>query len=1165
MKAIHQTSEYKQLVKAIDDGLFPVACFGVNDALTLQMAIALQFKHQRVVLITESDSEAKKFYEALKDWTEGCLYFPRQEILFYDVVAHSKQSEFDRIEALYGLLTQEKSFVCTSIQALQCKLISPEAFEAGIQKIHLGMVLERDQLVKTLLCLGYERVDQVEAKGQYTVRGSLVDVFSPQMEHPIRIEFFDNEVDSLRFFDIQEQVSFIKIEESILIPAQEVFFLEKARAHIMTALEGELKQSKMEGRLKDTLDTILNSEGYFDNMSRFLPLDLGEKVTLLDYSPECLTLLLNSNRCVEAINSQYQIYLEAYKSHLEAKETFRFSMDRLFNPKAILSRLSEECLIICNVLKTRLLAFPLKQTIEYHVMDAPLYHSKLDDLASDLRRYYGKSYGIFLFLSHAASLEGIKRLLAEEDLPFTLEDGLLSSIKGKTPIQIINRPFYRGYTSDSMKLMFLTEHEIFGAALKRSKTQGSTGKNRLIKSFQELEPGDLVVHEKHGIGKYEGIIQLKVDGAVKDYMKIHYQGDDLLYIPIEQMEMVQKYIGQEVGHSKLSKLGTAEWKKTTSKVKKSIEDMTEVLLSLYAKRASLKGYAYSEDNAWQQQFEESFPYEETKDQLKSIEEIKGDMQRDLPMDRLLCGDVGFGKTEVAIRGIFKAVMDSKQVAYLVPTTILAQQQYNNFVSRFANFPMRIEMLSRFKTKKEQEKVLEQLQQGLVDVVVGTHRLLSTDVKFKDLGLLVIDEEQRFGVKHKERIKEMKANIDVLTLTATPIPRTLHMSLIGIRDMSIIEEPPEDRFPIQTYVIEQDMPLVKEAIHREVDRGGQVFFVHNRVEDIDAVAFQIKALLPDVRVEFAHGQMNEVKLEKLMLSFLQHEFDVLVCTTIIETGMDISNVNTIIINHADKLGLSQLYQLRGRVGRSNRIAYCYLTYQKDKILSEIAEKRLKAIKEFTELGSGFKIAMKDLEIRGAGSLLGGDQHGHIAQIGYDLYCKMLENTVKHFKGQWVEEDIDASIEIQINAFVPESYIQNGQQKIDVYKRISAISSLQDRTKVEEDLVDRFGDVPLSVSNLVLISYIRSVCKKLRIERVIETEQGFRCFTATGFKFQNAPFANFMNKYKRSIVLNAGGKPYFEVRFVKISQKEERVQTLCKLLVELYEAQLTENSTRGEENA
>ncbi len=1147
--AVQKSSEYKQVEKAIVDGLFPVACFGVNEALTLQMIIALQEKHPRIILITESDTEAKKYFEALKDWSDGCIYFPRQEILFYDVVAHSKQSEFDRIQGLYALLTQEKSVVCSSIQALQSKLIAPEAFEKGFLTLSVGQVVDRDDLLRSLLGRGYERTDVVEAKGQFTVRGSLVDVFSPQMEHPLRVEFFDNEVDSLRYFDVQEQVSFLKIQNCTLIPAQEVFFLDAEREALISSLELELKNPKMQGRLKDTLEQFLSAGSYFDNMDRFLPLYTGEKVTLLDYVSEGLTLMTHSNRCVEALEGQHKVFLEAYKSHLDAKETFRFSIERVFEPEAVIKRLIEECLIIFNVLKTRILAFPLAQTIEYHVMDAPLYHSKLEDLASDLRRYYSKNYHIYLYLGHGASVEGIKRLLAEEELPFTTSDTLQEMRSGKTPIQIIQKPFYRGYTSDAMKVVLLTEHEIFGTAIKRTKNQGSSGKGRLIKSFQELEAGDFVVHEKHGIGKYEGIIQLKVDGAVKDYMKIHYQGDDLLYIPIEQMEMVQKYIGQEVGHSKLSKLGTGEWKKTTTRVKKSIEDMTEVLLSLYAKRASLTGYAFSEDNAWQRQFEESFPYEETRDQLKSIEEIKEDMQSDKPMDRLLCGDVGFGKTEVAVRGIFKAVMDSKQVAYLVPTTILAQQQYNNFISRFANFPMRIEMLSRFRTKKEQEQVLIDVQQGLVDVVVGTHRLLSADVKYKDLGLLVIDEEQRFGVKHKERIKELKTNIDVLTLTATPIPRTLHMSLIGIRDMSIIEEPPEDRFPIQTYVIEQDLPLIREAIQREVDRGGQVFYVHNRVDDIDSVAFQIKNMLPDVRVEFAHGQMNEVKLEKLMLSFLQHEFDVLVCTTIIETGMDISNVNTIIINHADRLGLSQLYQLRGRVGRSNRIAYCYLTYQKDKILSEVAEKRLKAIKEFTELGSGFKIAMKDLEIRGAGSLLSGDQHGHIAQIGYDLYCKMLENTVKTFKGQWVEEELDAAIEIQINAFIPESYIQNGQQKIDVYKRISAISNLFDRTKLEEDLVDRFGDSPKSVANLILISYIRSLCKKLRIERVTESEQGFKCFTAVGFKFQDAQFAEFMNKYKRSIVLFAGAKPYFEVKFVKISLKEERVKTLLKLLEEL----------------
>lgn len=1157
VEALRNTGSFQLLSKAISDGLFPVACFGLNEALTAQLVISLQATHSKLVLITESDTEAKKMYEALKDWTKGCLYYPRQEILFYDVVAHSKQSEFERIECLYSLLTEPENVVCTSIQGLQSKLMAPEYFEAGFLSVGVGLNIPREQLMDRLLSLGYERTEIVEAKGQFTVRGSLVDVFSPQMTHPLRIEFFDDEVDALRYFSVQDQVSFERVTTGMLIPAQEVFFLADEKAKLLKQLQQEYENPKNQGRIKDTLDHFIHSGDYYDNMCRFLPLHPGDKVTLMDYCTDHLTLVLNSNRCIEALNGQHQMYLEAYRSHLEAKETFRFSIDRLLEPTALINRLSEEALMLCNSLKTRVLSFALKQLIEFEVMEAPLYHSKFEDLASDLKRYYDKKYHIYLYLGHTAAIDGVTRLLNEEALPYELiEEEVVDSGVGKQPIRLLNRSFFRGYTSESMKRIVLTEHEIFGTSYKRTKSQSSSGKGRLIKSFQALDPGDYVVHEKHGIGKYEGIIQLKVDGAVKDYMKIHYQGDDLLYIPIEQMEMVQKYIGQELSQAKLSRLGSVEWKRTTSRVKKSIEDMTAELLELYAKRASLKGYSYSVDNQWQQQFEDSFPYEETKDQLKSIDEIKGDMQRAVPMDRLLCGDVGFGKTEVAVRGIFKAVMDSKQVAYLVPTTILAQQQYNNFISRFANFPIRIEMLSRFKSKKEQDIILEQLKQGVVDVVVGTHRLLSTDIVYKDLGLLVIDEEQRFGVKHKERIKTLKANIDVLTLTATPIPRTLHMSLIGIRDMSIIEEPPEDRFPIQTYVIEQDYSLIKEAIRREVDRGGQVFYVHNRVEDIDGVAFHIREMLPDVRVEFAHGQMNEVKLEKLMLSFLQHEFDVLVCTTIIETGMDISNVNTMIINHADRLGLSQLYQLRGRVGRSNRIAYCYLTYQKDKILSEVAEKRLKAIKEFTELGSGFKIAMKDLEIRGAGSLLGGDQHGHIGQIGYDLYCKMLENTVNSMKGHEIEEDLDASIEIQINAFIPESYIQNGQQKIDIYKRISSITDHTDRIKLEEDLVDRFGDMPLSVENLILISYIRSLCKRLRIERITESDTGFRCFTASDFKFQDVRFAAFMSKYKRSVLLNAGAKPFFEIRFTKVSGKVDRVKRITMLFEELNQEQTHE---------
>ena len=613
-----------------------------------------------------------------------------------------------------------------------------------------------------------------------------------------------------------------------------------------------------------------------------------------------------------------------------------------------------------------------------------------------------------------------------------------------------------------------------------------------------MNVGDYVVHENSGIGRYTGIDQITVNGIKKDYMKIIYQGGDNLYVPIDQMDKVQKYIGSDVEKVKLNKLGSSEWTRAKAKVKKEIEDMTKDLIELYAKREKVKGYKYSKDTPWQQEFESLFPHEETDDQLKAIKETKKDMESDKVMDRLICGDVGYGKTEVAIRAVFKACMDQKQVAVLVPTTILAQQHYNTFKERFENYPIRVEVLSRFKSPKQQKEIISDAKKGLVDVLIGTHRIVSKDINLPNLGLVVIDEEQRFGVKHKESLKQIKSTVDVLTLSATPIPRTLHMSLSGIRDMSVIEEPPQERHPVITYVTESKESVIQDEIERELARGGQVFFVYNRVEHIEEMASKIKRLVPDANVAVAHGRMTSKMLEDIILGFLNKEYDVLVCTTIIETGMDISNANTMIVYDADKMGLAQLYQLRGRVGRSSRQGYAYLMYEKDKVLSEIAEKRLKAIREFTEFGSGFKIAMRDLEIRGAGNILGSQQHGHMAVIGYDLYVKMLNDAIKKVKGEPIVEEIDVEIDLSVNAYIPDTYIPDELTKIEMYKKIASIENKEDMLEVEEELEDRFSDLPKSVQTLLKISYIKSLCKIMKIEKVRQVKDEIWLLPLTKYK-------------------------------------------------------------------
>lgn len=693
-----------------------------------------------------------------------------------------------------------------------------------------------------------------------------------------------------------------------------------------------------------------------------------------------------------------------------------------------------------------------------------------------------------------------------------------------------------GFQYYDIKLSVISDKDIFGQFKKKSKKKQNKKGTGKIKSFTELKPGDFVVHANHGIGVFKGIKQLELQGNKKDYLELIYHSDDKLYVPVEQLDMVQRYIGSEGKKPKVSKLGSSEWTKTKNKVKKSIEEIAEDLVKLYAIRASLKGYKYSDDTVWQKQFEEEFPYEETPDQLLAIEDIKKDMESPKPMDRLLCGDVGYGKTEVAIRAAFKAVMDGKQVAFLVPTTILAQQHYNNFKQRFSDFPITVDVISRFRTLSEQKATIKSIKEGNVDILIGTHRILQKDIKFKDLGLLIIDEEQRFGVKHKEKMKNLKKNVDVLTLSATPIPRTLHMSLVGVRDISVIETPPEERYPVQTYVVEYNDQLIRDAILREISRGGQIYFVYNRVESIHEMASYISKLVPEGRVQIAHGQMKEKELENVVLDFTENKFDILIATTIIETGMDIKNVNTMIIYDADKMGLSQLYQLRGRVGRTNRMAYCYLTYKRDKILTEVAEKRLKAIKDFTELGSGFKIALKDLEIRGAGNMMGSAQHGHMSSIGYDLYCRMLEDTIKLVRGDIDKEPVETSVELKIDAYIPNTYIKDETQKIEVYKKIASIDSKEEFMDIEEELEDRFSDIPISVYNLMNISYIRSLGKKVDIEEIKEISNEVVFQFEDKSSLREKIIKIIMDKYSKEVAFKLNEKPAIGYNIKNIKKEQ-----------------------------
>jgi transcription-repair coupling factor (superfamily II helicase) len=868
-------------------------------------------------------------------------------------------------------------------------------------------------------------------------------------------------------------------------------------------------------------------------------------LSFVDYfANDALVFVDEPSRVREKAELVYKDFEEIYKEKLEKGEVLTGQANLLYHYDEILAMLHHRQVFTLTSLSKNNPDFPPKNIINFSSRMAQSFHGKMDIFIEEVKRWKYKGYKTILLCGSMERAKYLEDTLRNQQVEtIRIEDGHHKILSGQT--FILQGSLAKGFEYHGNKLLVITEQEIFGT-VKRKKAPLKKKDARPIKSFMDLNVGDYVVHENHGIGKYIGIEQLKVQGAKKDYLHITYSDGGSLYVPIEQMDLVQKYIGSEGASPKLNKLGGVEWKKAKAKVKGAIEDMAKDLLALYAERQMTRGHAFSQDTPWQGQFEDAFPYEETPDQLKCISEIKKDMETILPMDRLLCGDVGYGKTEVAIRAAFKCVMEGKQAAILVPTTILAQQHYNTLVQRFSDFPISIDMLSRFRTDGQQDEIIEKLRQGNLDIVVGTHRLISKDVKFKDIGLLIIDEEQRFGVKHKEALKQLKKHVDVLTLTATPIPRTLHMSLIGLRDMSTIEDPPEERYPIQTYVMEHNDEIIREAIIRELHRGGQVYFVFNRVKGIQQIANRLRKLLPEARIAVGHGQMSERDLENVMIDFMNGEFDVLVCTTIIETGLDISNVNTIIIHDADKMGLSQLYQLRGRVGRTNRLAYAYLTYQKDKVLTEVAEKRLKAIKEFTEFGSGFKIAMRDLEIRGAGNLIGGEQHGHMATIGYDLYCKLLEDTVREMKGEEVVKTVETTIEISVNAFIPERYITNENHKLEIYKKIASLRGKQDADDIEEEIEDRFGEAPESVTNLIAISYIKSMAQQLGIISIIEGDAFGKFQFDDGGRIHPEMIAGILDTYKDRIQVHGSVTPFIRLKY---SSQEGKLKEIRKFLEEI----------------
>ncbi len=1074
----------RQLISGINEESMAYLVCNLLDATT-----------DKILLLTSDEIKSRKYEQEIKAYTEDVSRLQPKEFIMYNVDALSKDVDYKRTEVLNHIINSKKHVVTASINSIITRVMTKDRFKESIIELKYGKNYILDDLRSSLIKLGYERVDAIEGVGQFSIRGGIIDVFSPSETNPIRIEFFDDEIDSIRTVDIKTQRSIKNLTSTKIIPCSDILFQKQEINKVLNEIEKDyqkrlekilnIKNSKeIEKKLKtlynsykDRLSTGLSIE----NADLLVPFIKGNFVNVLDYFDDFILILDEPERIFEEFKNLTESFQLKFSELFERGEIFTCQENVYIQEQELVKKISEKTLISVNG-KDKI--FESDDSVTLLFKEATSYYGKMEDLSKDLNRLKYKGYKVAIILSNYEGCIKLHNILNDYECITTLsKDQNIAAESGQ--VVIVPGELKKGFEYYDNKIIILTENEVFGTVVKKPH-KAKKRKGSKIEIFTDLKVGDYVVHEHHGIGQYVGIEKIDVQNIKKDYLCIKYKGEDKLYVPVDQMSLIQKYIGSDSEKPKLNKMGSTDWTKTKERTKKAIENMAAELVKLYAQRKIIKGYPYMPDSEWQKEFEYKFPFQETDDQLRCIKEIKKDMEKPICMDRLLCGDVGFGKTEVALRAAFKAVMDSKQVAILVPTTILAQQHYTNIVDRFRGYPVKIEMLSRFRTPYQQAKVINDLNKGLIDVVVGTHKLLSKDLKFKDLGLLIIDEEQRFGVKHKELIKQLKANIDVLTLSATPIPRTLHMSMIGVRDMSVISEPPGDRLPVQTYVIEYNEGILKDAIEKELLRGGQIYYVHNRVMDIDKTAAKLQKLVPDARIAVAHGQMSERHLENIMLEFVAKEYDILVCTTIIETGMDIPNVNTLIINNSDHLGLSQLYQLRGRIGRSNKVSFAYLTYEKDKMLSEVADKRLKAIKEFTEFGSGFKIAMRDLEIRGCGNILGAEQHGHMLAIGYDLYVKFLDRAVKEIQGNKVEvEDIETSVDLNVDGYIPSTYIENEEQKIEIYKKIAATSDKDDIYDITEEIIDRFGNPPKQVDNLLKISYIKSLSKKLRIKSITQS--------------------------------------------------------------------------------
>ena len=1152
IKELEKLEKFQEYISEISKKISPIELSGLSSVGKIQLIEGTKtYSNRNILIITYNELQAKKIVKDLKYFTNNVRYFPKREIASYDYIAESKDLPYERIETLNKIFEQEKNkskknsenklIIVTTIEAIMQKMILKKEIYNNILEFKVGKIFNLDELKKTLVGLGYERTDIVEGKGQFSIRGGILDVGITNSKG-VRVEFWGDEIDSLREFSIASQRSNKMLENIRIYPSHELI-VTKDIEEICKNIEKRNKNSNEE-ILKNIQEDIelIKTGNYISKVDKYFNEFYDEKSNFLEYLNEEYLIFLDD---IDKINvRQENIVNDNNKLISNLLEKNKIVPDSINNIEKLdienLNNYQKIYLHENDILESKNNNTFSSNVFNFKYRDIHFYKSELNILIEDIKKAINENKKIIILVGNEASAKKVISLLEPEEIKYKYfeelenkEENIYTNsldeyINNKTVI-ISNGNLSAGFENYDLNMLVITGEDFTSVEAKKKKATNSFKQGEKV-VFADLRAGDYVVHKTQGIGLYIGVNTITtVDGITKDYIKVKYKNDDVLYVPTDMLDNIRKYVGAGEREPKLNKLGSKEWANTKAKVKNNLREVARDLIELYAKRQKAKGYMFSKDTPWQRQFEDNFPYQETADQLRCIEEVKKDMESDKPMDRLLCGDVGYGKTEIAIRAAFKAVMDQKQVAYLVPTTILANQQYEEFKARMEDFAIKVELLNRFRTKKEQDEVIKNLKLGKVDIVIGTHRILSKDVEFKDLGLLVIDEEQRFGVKDKEKIKKFKENVDVLTMTATPIPRTLHMSIVGIRDMSVIYEPPQNRKPVQTYVLEYDDEVIKEAITKELERNGQVFYLFNNVENIIKKADQVSKLVPEAKVDFAHGKMTGVEIESIMQDFIEHKTDVLVCTTILESGIDIPNANTIIVENADRLGLAQLYQIRGRVGRSERQGFAYITYRRDKLLSEVADKRLKAIKEFTEFGSGFKIAMRDLEIRGAGSLLGEIQSGHMEQVGYDTYCKLLDEVVKEMQGEKVTEEKEIQIDINLSSYIPDSYIEDSSQKIEIYQDIALCRNDKDIEDTIDEIIDRYGNMPKEVENLIEIARIKILARKANVLKISQRQHGIVFYLdKDNIEINEEIVKKLIDKYGVKIRFSPGIEPYITLQ-------------------------------------